>query len=189
MKTIKIYIAPYVDKVHEKRLNSDGVPFISKRYVTVPSKKNSQTPLVSKSTGKSFIKHSPQFKFWNDLTRPIFLTERSRIAAMGVNLPIVRAKMSIIFYFPNNMVRDLTNKSESIMDSLFESGIIYDDMFQVANIIELKGYICKNRPRTEIYIHIIEPGSQIYEVDKTDYKKLKDQESKKRKEIMEWVSK
>lgn len=186
MKTIKIYLAPYVDKIHKEVVNSDGQPFMSKRYVTVPSKKNSQTPIVSKATGKSFIKQSEQFTFWNNLTKPIFLQERQRIAEMGINLPIVRAKMKIIFYFPNHMVRDLTNKSESLMDSLWESGIIYDDMFQVSNKVYLEGYICKDKPRTEIYIHIIEPTSDEYEVDKTNYDRFKVHQDTKRKMIRDW---
>lgn len=186
MKTIKIYLAPFVDKVHEKRRNSAGQPFISKRYVTVPSKKNQQQAIVSKSTGKPFVKQSDQYINWKKLVSPVFDQEATRIFEMNGSTRITRAKMKVIFYFPNHLPRDLTNKTESIMDALVDSGIIFDDMFQVCNDAHLKGYICRDRPRTEIYIHIISPDDPEYEIDKTDYRKVKEKKKALRKSISEW---
>lgn len=186
MKTIKIYLAPHIEKVHEERTNSEGIAFVSKRYVTVPSKKNQQQAIVSKSTGKPFVKQSEQYVNWKKLVYPIFREEASRIFAINGSNKIIRAKIKIIFYFPNSLPRDLTNKSESIMDALVESGIIFDDMFQVCNDAHLKGFICRDRPRTEIYIHIIEPGSDEFEIDKTDYEKVKKKKSLLRKQISDW---
>lgn len=186
MKTIKMYLAPTVDKIHKEIVNSQGEPFISQRYVTVPSKKNQQQAIVSKSTGQSFIKQSDQYIKWKKLVYPFFYNEANKIIQDTGITRITRAKMKIIFYFPNYLPRDLTNKSESIMDALVDSKIIYDDKFQVSNKIALEGYICKNRPRTEIYIHIIDPESQEYEIDKTDYDKFNKQKSNLRKLIREW---
>ena len=135
MKTIKIYLAPTVQKVHKEILNSQGEPFVSSRYVTVPSKKNQQQAIVSKSTGKSFIKQSEQYVNGKKLTYPFFHNEANRIIQETGITRIIRAKMKIIFYFPDYLPRDLTNKSESIMDALVESKIIYDDKFQVSNKI------------------------------------------------------
>ena len=189
MKTIKIYLAPYVDKVHEKCLNSAGEPYVSKRYLTVPSIKNQEQAIVSKSTGKSFIKKSEQYIYWKQIVYPIFKQEADRIFnEFGVD-KIIRAKIKIIFYFPNNVPRDLTNKADSIMDALRDVGIIYDDMFQVTNDNHQKGYICRNQPRTEIYIHIIEPTDQEYEIDKTNHEKWDRQKKDKIKAIREWCKK
>lgn len=186
MKTIKIYLAPYVDKVHEKCLNSAGEPYVSKRYLTVPSMKNQEQAIVSKSTGKSFIKKSEQYINWKKIVYPIFDKEATRIyESTGLNR-ISRAKIKVIFYFPNNVPRDLSNKVESIMDALRDAGIVYDDMFQVANKLSIEGYICRNQPRTEIYIHIIEPTDQEYEIDKTNHEKWDRQKKDKIKAIREW---
>lgn len=110
MKTIKIYFALYRDKVRDKVVNSDGVFMRTKEYISVPSKKNSQTPLVSKSTGKSFLKKSNQFINWYKLAYPTMLNEKQKIEASGISLPIYRARITVVYYFPNEMARDLTNK-------------------------------------------------------------------------------
>lgn len=186
MKTIKIYLAPYVPKVHEKCLNKAGEPFVTERYLTVPSMKNQEQPIVSKTSGKAFIKKSEQYKNWKRIVYPIFKQEADRIFKETGAEKIIRAKVKIIFYFPNNVPRDLTNKADSIMDALRDVGIIHDDMFQVCNDNHLKGFICRNQPRTEIYIHIIEPGDAEYEIDKTNYDRFKRMQTDQRKAAREW---
>lgn len=186
MKTIKIYIAPYREKVHKNRLNSQMQPFISMEYVTVPSKKNQQQAIASKSTGNSFIKQSDQYIKWKKMVAPVFQKEADKIFERTCVSKITRAKVKIIFYFPNTVPRDLTNKSESIMDALVDSRIIYDDMFQVANKVHLEGYISRDRPRTEIYIHILEPDDPEYEIDRTNYDRFKRMKSEQLKAARDW---
>lgn len=72
------------------------------------------------------------------------------------------------------------------MDALVSSRIIYDDKMQVSNKVYYEGYICKNQPRTEIYIKPIEPDSPEYEIDKTDYDKFNRQKKKIEKMISDW---
>ena len=116
----------------------------------------------------------------------MFDAEFSKMNQAGVQLPITRAKIKIIFYFETELPRDLTNKSESIMDALRDTKIIIDDMYQVTNNIQLNGFLCKDRPRTEIYIHIIEPDSDEFNFDKTNYDKLKEHKNKQRVLLMNW---
>jgi len=186
LNPIKIYLAPTRLVKLKKCKNSNGEVFSHEQYVTVPSKKNQQTPIVSKTTGNSFIKQSDQYIKWKKIVIPIFDKEYERIALKGHNLPLIRCTVKIIFYFPNKIPRDVTNKGEAIMDALVSSRIIYDDKMQVSNKVYYEGYICKNQPRTEIYIKPIEPNSPEYEIDKTDYDKFNRQKKKIEKMISDW---
>lgn len=185
IKTIKIYLAPYVEKVHKEVLNSSGQPFISKRYVTVPSKKNQNIPMVSKKTGKPYLKRSQQYATWKKIVYPLFEAERIKLLNQGIDT-IYRCHIKTIFYFPDHIARDLSNKQESIMDALVDSKIIFDDRVQVCNKPYPEGYICKDRPRTEIYIHIVSPEDPEYNIDKTNYDRMKLLQLQKRKEIKQW---
>lgn len=185
IKTIKIYLAPYVEKVHKEVLNSSGQPFISKRYVTVPSKKNQNIPMVSKKTGKPYLKRSQQYATWKKIVYPLFEAERIKLLNQGIDT-IYRCHIKTIFYFPDHIARDLSNKQESIMDALVDSKIIFDDRVQVCNKPYPEGYICKDRPRTEIYIHIVSPEDPEYNIDKTNYDRMKILQLQKRKEIKQW---
>lgn len=184
-KIIKIYLAPYVNKVHKKLINSNGKPYISKRYVTVPSKKNQNIPRVTKS-GKPFIQRSAQYSEWKEIVEPIFRSEKEKLLNAGITT-ISRCKIKIVYYFPDNVARDVTNKDDSIMDALVDSGIILQDSVQVSNDVHGIGYICKHQPRTEIYIHILTPEDPDYEIDKTDYEKLRKQQSEERSNRRKWV--
>lgn len=186
MNPIKIYLAPTRLVKLKKCKNSNGEVFSHEQYVTVPSKKNQETPVVSKTTGQAFIKQSDQYIKWKNLVMPFFYEQNSRIASKGFNLPLVRCHIKIIFYFPNQIARDVTNKGEAIMDALVSSGIIYDDKIQVSNKVHYDGFICRNQPRTEIYITPIDPTSPEYEIDKTDYNRLKLQKNKTRRMISMW---
>lgn len=185
IKTIKIYLAPYVDKEHKEVKNSSGETFVSKRYVTVPSKKNQNIPMVSRKTGKPYLKRSQQYNTWKKIVYPIFEAEKEKLLNQGIDT-IYRCHIKTIFYFPDHIARDISNKQESIMDALVDAGIIFDDRVQVCNKPYTEGYICKDRPRTEIYIHILSAEDPEYNVDKTNYERLKQLQLDKRKTIKQW---
>lgn len=163
MKTIKIYLSSTTTQISK----ATGQPII--RPVAIPSKKNQQQAMVSKSTGMAFLKHSDQYIRWKKLTAPFWEAQAWKAAQMGIRLPVVRCKTSIIFYFHDDKDRDCTNKAESIMDALVECGILADDNFKVAGDLSLKGFLCRNKPRCEIYITILEPEDPGYDYDVTDY--------------------
>lgn len=140
-----------------------------KKSVVIPSKKNQQTPIVNPHTGKAFLKRSDQYIKWKKLTSAFWEGQHLKLLDNKVRLPIVRARVAITFYFADDKDKDCTNKAETIMDALVEHGILGDDSFKVAGDIPLKGFLCRDRPRTEIYITILDPGDPGYEYDVTNY--------------------
>ena len=66
--------------------------------------------------------------------------------------PIERAKVSIVFYFPDNRGRDYDNYLKMLLDGLTAAGIIADDNFKAVPEMILKGTVDKENPRIEIEI-------------------------------------
>ena len=62
--------------------------------------------------------------------------------------------ISLVFFPPNKIRSDLTNKAESVCDLLVDAGIIPDDNWFVVPEIHLKlGGVDKANPRCEITIN------------------------------------
>jgi hypothetical protein len=171
MRTIKIYLKSEVIKIIGTHIDDNGkiTKLESKRVIVVPSKKNSRTPIVNRHTGQTFLKASDQYIKWKKLTKPFWEQEYWKIYNAKIRLPIVRCKVNIMFYFSDDKDKDCTNKAETIMDALVEHRILFDDSFKVVSDVSLKGYLCRERPRTEIYITILEPTDVDYEYDITNY--------------------
>lgn len=150
------------------------------KKIVIPSKKNQQRIGMHKKTNadtgeitlKPVLLDSVQHQKWHKENLKVFREWKDKIELEhGIRLPIVRAKLKILFFFPNSMRRDLGNKGETIYDMLSEKhgvGIIADDEFKVMNDIHLKGWVKRDKPRTEIYLTIIPPDSKEYEWDLTD---------------------
>lgn len=146
------------------------------KKIVVPSKKNQQIITLRTSTnattGKETIKpvllDSLQHQRWHSENKAVFLEWKDRIEFHHqVRIPIVRAKLKILFYFPTGHDRDLGNKAETIYDMLRDTGIIIDDSFKVLKPIYLDGWVMRDKPRTEIYLTPIDPQSPDYEWDLT----------------------
>lgn len=185
MRTIKIYLKPEKTRLLKTHTTATGevVTLETKRVVPVPSKKNQQQPIINHKTGKAFLKHSDQYINWQRLTKPFWEAQAWKLSGEGVNLPIVRCKVKIIFYFGDEQDRDCTNKAETIMDALVEHQILADDNFKVVSEVSLMGLLCRDKPRTEIYLSILSPADPGYEYDKTDqaeYHQMKKERSAKR---------
>lgn len=149
------------------------------KKVVVPSKKNQQVISIHQKTNAEtgaqtltpVLLDSAQHQQWFKKHVKIFRAWKSKIGDKGIRLPIVRCKIKILFYFPSSHRRDLGNKAETIYDMLAVKtgvGIIEDDEFKVLGPIEIKGWVKRDDPRTEIYLTILEPGHPEYEWDKTD---------------------
>jgi hypothetical protein len=176
VKVIKIYLKSEKREIagQIKGKNGKMVTVERTRPIAVPSKKNQQQPLVNKKTGKAFLIASEQYSRWRKMTSDFWDEEWIKLRNAGIKpLPITRCKVNIIFYFADDRSKDCTNKAETIMDALVEHQIIYDDSFQVVSDVSLKGYLCKDQPRTEVYITILEENDPGYQYDITDYTKLK----------------
>jgi hypothetical protein len=174
-KVIKIYLKGESTRILNTHLTESGVviKLESTRNIAVPSKKNQRTPIVNRQTGKTFLKSSDQYIKWKSLTKGFWEGEYWKLYNAKIRLPIVRCKINIIFYFGDDKDKDCTNKAETIMDALVEHQILGDDSFKVVNDVSLKGFLCRDRPRTEIYITIIDPEDPDYSYDVTDYDKYK----------------
>lgn len=168
-KTLKLYLPGEVVESREVFQTQSGeiLEWDVKRRVLVPSKKNQKEIITNKRTGKMQMIPSRQFERWMAEHSSVFKEMYHEIEAKGVRMPIVRCKVKCMFYFPDSKNRDLTNKFETIADALVDHGILADDGFKVMNPVTVAGFMCRNRPRTEIYITVIEPGSPDYEWDIT----------------------
>lgn len=186
MRTIKIYLSLENVRILKTHITEAGktITLDTRRAVPVPSKKNQQTPIVNPRTGKAFLKKSGQYSAWKKLTKPFWEAQVWKLVSEGINLPIARCKVKIIFYFHDDKDRDCTNKAETIMDALVEYQILADDSFKVVSDVSLVGLLCRNKPRTEIYISILSPTDSGYEYDVTDqseYQRIKKERSSNRR--------
>lgn len=99
-----------------------------------PSKKNSKQIIYKK--GRVFIISSKQHQEWQ---------------LKGAS-PIKANELTLVFYDKTRHKADLTNRSESIMDILVDSGLIPDDNWFIISKLHLEfGGIDPLNPRCEIF--------------------------------------
>jgi hypothetical protein len=179
-KTLKFYLPTEVAEKEMMYVLEDGTLLTLKemKQMVVPSKKNQKRAVSNKATGRAYIIPSEQYLTWMKEMSPAF--DKFYLQAMnaGVRLPIVRCNITVLFYYPDTRNRDNHNKFETIADSLVAAGVLGDDSFQVIHETKLRGYTCRDKPRTEIYISIIEAGQPEYEWDITN-------EAKHREKLLE----
>lgn len=185
MRTIKIYLKTIDSKILRTDITEKGEvsALKSDKILTIPSKKNQRTPIYNKNTGKTFIKFSDQYIKWKKMTKGFWEEQYYKLYNENVSLPIRRCKVNIMFYFGDDKDKDCTNKAETIMDALVEHGILMDDNFKVVSDISLKGLLCRDRPRTEIYITILDQTDEGFNYDITDYEKHNEAKRNRRKEL------
>lgn len=174
-KVLKMYIPGEISHRTEVFEAESGeiLEYDVSKKTLVPSKKNQKQIITNKYTGKKYIIDSKQYVSWQKYMTPIFREFFDSAYRAGVNLPISRCKVKVLFYFPDSKDRDLTNKFETIADELTAHGILLDDTFKVMKPVHVDGWVCRNRPRTEVYLTIITPECSEYEWDitSTDYAK------------------
>lgn len=180
-KVLKLYIPGDVGHRTEVFYSESGevLEYDVARKLLVPSKKNQKQIITNKYNGRKYIIDSKQYVSWQKDVELIFRDFFSSAHAAGINLPISRCKAKVLFYFPDAKDRDLTNKFETIADELTAHGIILDDTFKVLRPVHVDGWVCRNRPRTEVYLTIITPDSSEYDWDVTSPKYAKEQMIKK----------
>jgi hypothetical protein len=138
---------------------------VRKNYV--PSKKNQQRPMVT-SQGKGILVPSEHYLRWVKEHHAMFDQWYLKLFNEGkVRVPIVRCDLKMLCYHADTKDRDSHNKFQTIVDMLVDSDILADDSDKVINNRIIKGVVYKDRPRTEVYITILEPGMPGYEYDKT----------------------
>jgi len=116
----------------------------------IPSKKNSRRR-IQRGT-KVFDVPSKAYEEWNkDALVQIMLQKPTK--------GIARCEAHLIFYMPDKRKADLTNKAESVFDTLVDAGVIVDDSWQVVTPITLHGFYDKENPGVEVILK--------YDIDKT----------------------
>lgn len=112
----------------------------------IPSKKNSK--MMVNRGGRSFLIPSPEYKAWHE-EQMWMIKKHAGLYNGDID------SITLEFYFPDNRKADMTNKAESVMDLLVDSGVIKDDAWQIVDHLHLisRG-IDKMNPRVEINISI-----------------------------------
>lgn len=176
-KTLKLVLRGEVPEPAEiYEIAGEVFRFENSRKIVVPSKKNQQVISINETVHDDGTRKltpvllpSKQHQDWHKEHLPIFRHWKNHmITNHGVRIPIVRAKLKILFYFPDSKDRDLGNKAETIYDIMRDTGIIADDQFKVLKPITLDGWTQRDKPRTEIYLTLVEPDSPEYDWDLTN---------------------
>lgn len=116
--------------------------------LTPVSKKNSQQILTNKRTGRSFISPSKVFQDYEKAA--LWYIPRGKT----INIPV---SVKCLFYMPTLRACDLTNLLEAVDDVLVTAGLIADDNYTIINNHDGSRVLYdKERPRTEIYIEVVE---------------------------------
>lgn len=106
----------------------------------IPSKKNSRRPFIRGGRVMNFP--SKDYVEWHKIAE-------LQILAKGIpEKPYENITAHITIYAPDKRASDLTNKAESIMDLLVDTGVIKDDNWFVCPLILLQfGGVDKENPR------------------------------------------
>jgi Holliday junction resolvase RusA-like endonuclease len=107
----------------------------------IPSKKNSTWTVMVR--GRAIRLPSQKYKEWNN---------DAKQQLIGQDKIPNGSHLVLHFYMPDKRRADLTNKAESIMDTLVDSGLLEDDSYQIIPnlMLEFMG-IDKENPRCEVF--------------------------------------
>jgi Holliday junction resolvase RusA-like endonuclease len=110
----------------------------------VPSKKNSKR--IIQAGGRPRLISSEAFLAWHE---EMMLRLRSK----RPKTPLAHAEIGITFFAPDRIKGDLSNKAESVMDLLVDSGYLADDNWTVVGHVCLTfGGVDPKNPRAEIQV-------------------------------------
>ena len=108
-------------------------------YGSTPSKKNSK--IISCRGNRPCLFPSSKYTEWH----------KQALQQLIGKPKIHEPHISLVFFAGDNRKFDLTNKAESIMDTLVDAGLISDDNYSVISELTLKfGGVDKGQARCEI---------------------------------------
>lgn len=108
-------------------------------YGSTPSKKNSK--IISCRGNRPCLFPSSKYTEWH----------KSALSQLIGQKVITANAITLIFFAGDNRKFDLTNKAESIMDTLVDAGLLEDDNYSVVSELTLKfGGVEKDKARCEI---------------------------------------
>lgn len=106
----------------------------------IPSKKNSTWTLLVK--GRNVRLPSKKYAEWH----------RDAVSQLKFQKYTLENEITLKIYAPDARKSDLTNKAESVMDTLVDCGFLEDDNWYVVSKLTLEfGGVDKENPRVEIY--------------------------------------
>lgn len=108
-------------------------------YGSTPSKKNSK--IISCRNNRPCLFPSKNYTKWH----------KDAITQLTSKLPIGNKELTLTFFAGDNRKFDLTNKAESIMDTLVDAGLLEDDNYSVVSkLLLVFGGVEKDKARCEI---------------------------------------
>lgn len=108
-------------------------------YGNTPSKKNSK--IISCRGNRPCLFPSSNYTKWH----------KDALLQLIGKKPIENKELTLTFYAQDNRKFDLTNKAESIMDTLVDAGLLEDDNYSVVSDLHLHfGGLDKENVRCEI---------------------------------------
>lgn len=108
-------------------------------YGSTPSKKNSK--IISCRGNRPCLFPSSKYTEWH----------RGALSQIQGKEAIKANAIKLVFFAGDNRKFDLTNKAESIMDTLVDAGLIEDDNYSIISDLHLKfGGVDKGNARCEI---------------------------------------
>lgn len=108
-------------------------------YGNTPSKKNSRI-IICRGKFPNLIP-SKNYTEWH----------KDALLQLSGKGKITSSELNLTFFAPDNRKFDLTNKAESIMDTLVDAGLISDDNYSVVSKLTLVfGGVDKGNARCEI---------------------------------------
>lgn len=115
----------------------------------IPSKKNSVVITIVK--GRLMRFPSSQYRTWNKDAKAQIASQMPNLFQGGTG--VLKGKgLRLVFFAPDLREFDLTNKAESVMDTLVEAGFMADDNYNVVSKLVLEfGGLDRENPRVEIY--------------------------------------
>ncbi len=120
----------------------------------IPSKKNSKRIARIQhgpQRGRTVLVSSRNHDIWHHSAQIELLEQKARPMTGRLNV-------TMKFWFPDNRKSDLTNKAESVMDLLVDTGIIEDDNVAICPKVSLEFMgVDRQNSRVEVELIKIEP--------------------------------
>lgn len=164
-KRIQTYFGIFIPPFKEKKLGAGSVTIRFVLEGTVPSKKNSQQTIAVRSDARKYLdelfknkssitqyeaneaikkvystmRANDAYKAFLEQQRPRILEQMAwwseRLQKKGFSFPLLKASMSLRFYFHSKHIRDTVNKQQTIQDLLQNCGVIMNDDYNTLNPI------------------------------------------------------
>ncbi len=105
---------------------------------------------------KPYVRQSEDFRKWNDEAKAIILSQAQKwsrsLEKHNMIFPVRVASVSIYHYWKDNLVRDNSNKAETIHDLLVDAGVISGDSWQQLNPIKAEADIYRHEIKDHITV-------------------------------------